>query len=244
MSNANNDEIIEETRTDRRIKRDIEKLTKSIEFRNRDNTIIVADSKGRELQKQRDRDTHVRIYYQPGAKLRNTYLDLTIKRHLNTKYKPKVLIWLGTCELTAKSRNGFVLQPDVVNYVNTLILSYQAYKEELLAINSRATIIFLECPFFELQTFNIRKGHMTSNITKLEQETLKTAIYRYNTELIALNGISSPFISEDMIKFGKGKRHSRMQRSIDFRQLVDGCHPRPKITKLWLLKFLKFIDRL
>lgn len=168
MSN-NKDETQEETRTDRRIKRDQEKLEKIIVARNRSNVILIADSKGRELQKQRESHTHIQIQYHPGAKLRNTYLDSAIKCHLNNRmiHHPIVLIWLGNWELTTRSSSGFVLQPNVESYVHSLISSYQIYKTELRAINPRATIIFLECPYFELQTFNLKKGHRSSNISKL-----------------------------------------------------------------------------
>lgn len=234
----------EVTRTDRRILNSIDKLEKTVEYRNRSNAIIVADSKGRELIKQRNQNTHVKITYQPGAKLRNQHLDATIKRHLNNRLivKPIVLIWLGTCELTTKTSSGFKLQPNIIDWVNTLIDSYQIYKEELLVINPRAIILYIECPYFHLQTFNLAKHYTNSKVTKLEQEALEKAVITYNNALIVLNRVNTPLISEDLIKFGKGKGR-KQKKKIDYRQLRDGCHPNSSVTKLWLVKFIHLIDR-
>lgn len=232
MSSDQNEIESDETRTDRRIQKGIEKLEKTITYKNRNRAIIVADSKGRELWKQRDSNTHVSITYQPGAKLRNAHLDATIKRHLNNRTikNPIVLIWLGTCELTIKTRKGFTLQPNIGDYVNTLISEYQTYKDELLLINPNLTILFLECPYFKLHTFNLAKKYVNSKITFAEQKTLEKAIIAYNNSLISLNRISTPIISEDLVKYGKGKIRRQIQKNIDYRQLNDGCHP---CARLW-----------
>lgn len=246
MPNENTDNELIGTRTDRRIIKSIETLEKTITRKNRHNAIIIADSKGRELKKQRESNTHVAVHFQGGAKLRNFHLDACIKRHLNDRSvtKPIILIWLGTCELTKRGNNGFQLQPNITSYTNNLISSYQMYKNELLDINPRATVLFLECPYFHLQTFNLEKGHINSNISISEQKSLERAIIHYNNSLITLNGISAPLISEDLVKYGKGKQRRRMQKNIDYRQLSDGCHPSPSISRLWLLRFIKLIDRL
>ena len=49
---------------------------------------------------------------------------------------------------------------------------------------------------------------------------------------------------KDIQKFGKGKRKTTIAKKIDYRQLIDGCHLAPTITKLWLIKFVKMIDRM
>ena len=96
MSAVNEDEN-NTTRTDRRIQQVIDKIEKTIEIKNRQRVILIADSKGRELRKQRLRNTHINIQYQPGAKIGNVFLDAAINRHINTVFRPKILIWLGTC---------------------------------------------------------------------------------------------------------------------------------------------------
>lgn len=169
--------------------------------------LLIADSKGCELKKQRELNTHVVVHFQGGAKLRDYHLDACIKSHLNDRsvIKPIILIWLGTCELTKKDNNGFQLQPNIGNYVYTLISSYQVYKNELLNINPRATILFLECPYFNLQTFNLEKGYSQSNINISDQKSLERAIIHYNNSLITLNSINTHLISEDLVRYGKGK---------------------------------------
>ena len=130
MSNENTDNEVIGNRTDRRIIKSIETLEKTIVHKNRYNAIIIADSKGRELKKQRESNTHVAVHFQGGAKLRNFHLDACIKGHLNNRLviNPIILIWLGTCELTRKGNNGFQLQPYIGSYVNNLINSYEIYK--------------------------------------------------------------------------------------------------------------------
>ena len=53
----------EGNRTDRRIINEIEKLNASIAVKDRSRAILIADSKGRELRKQRNRNTHLNIQY-------------------------------------------------------------------------------------------------------------------------------------------------------------------------------------
>ena len=48
----------------------------------------------------------------------------------------------------------------------------------------------------------------------------------------------------DIKKIGKGRRKTTLAKKIDYRQLIDGCHPAPTITKLWLIRFVKMIDRM
>lgn len=243
MSDDKNEEE-SQTRTDRRISKGIDKLENEITVKDRRSAIIVADSKGRELRKQRVYNAHLNIFYQPGAKLRNVHLDLYIKRHLNnrTVRSPVVLIWLGSCELTIKTVNGYVLIGNLDAHVSRLILSYEAYKQELIAINPRSRIVFMPCPYFELKTYNKSRQFNSIITTESDQRELEQAIQKYNHELTELNDISTPYICEDFTKYGKGRKHKSVQKSIDYRQLVDGCHPRPEITKLWLLKFIKLID--
>ena len=235
-----------ETRTDRRIAKGIDLIESKIATKDRRNAIIVADSKGRELKKQRVYNAHINIFYQPGAKLRNVHLDSYIKRHINnrTVRSPVVLIWLGTCELTIKTVSGYALINNLDEHVTQLIKSYETYKQELIAINPRTEIVFLPCPFFDLKTYNKSRQYKSIETTDLDQHELEQAIIKYNLELDNLNQITTPSICEDFTKFGKGRKHKTIQKSIDYRQLVDGCHPRPEITKLWLLKFIKLIDRM
>ena len=96
--------------------------------------------------------------------------------------------------------------------------------------------------YFHLQTFNIEKNYTNSNVSALEQNNLERAIVKYNNALIFLNGVNTPLISEDLIKFGKGKKR-KLTKKIDYRQLRDGCHPSGTLTRLWLIKFINLIDR-
>ena len=84
----------------------------------------------------------------------------------------------------------------------------------------------------------------TVNVTRVQQLELESGITKYNRSLITLNNINTPVICEDLIRRGKGKKHKTQQKTIDYRHLLDGCHPSAEITKLWLLKFIKLIDRI
>lgn len=231
---------IEGTRTDRRIQKTINKLEITIDYRNRSRVILIADSKGRELRKQRTANTHINIQYFPGAKISNVFLDAAIRRHITRVSDPIVLIWLGTCEISIKSNNGFILPANLDNHMHRLINSYHAYKQQLMMVNPTTTVIFLPCPYLELNTYNAKNGYTV----KINQEELERGIRMYNNEINAINSISTPAICEDIQKFGKGKRKTTIAKKIDYRQLIDGCHPAPTITKLWLIKFVRMIDRM
>ena len=114
----------EGNRTDRRIINEIEKLNASIAVKDRSRAILIADSKGRELRKQRNPNMHFNIQYQPGAKLRNVFLDASVKRHITNRSirNPIVLIWLGTCEFTVKTVNGYKIQDNIDTHIDRLII--------------------------------------------------------------------------------------------------------------------------
>ena len=80
LSNANEEKS--GTKADRNIAKSIKKHVEEITYKNRNHAIIVGDSKCRELQKQRQHNSHVNIFYQPGAKLNNGHIDAYIRRHL------------------------------------------------------------------------------------------------------------------------------------------------------------------
>ena len=197
--------------TDRRIEKSIDSISKTIDTRNRSRAIIIADSKGRELQKQRAYNTHINIQYRSGAKIRNACLDSAVKRHLNdrTIRYPIALFWHGTCELTIKTKDGFKMPDNMNTHINALINTYRTYAEELLTINPRTTIIFLPCPYFDLNVFNLSRG---KKLAQIDQNQLEQAVDRYNTEISSINGISTPKIWEDLLKYSKGKKQKVLKK--------------------------------
>ena len=110
----------------------------------------------------------------------------------------------------------------------------------MVNINPRTTVLFLPCPYFELNAYNTARGYIAAETDKKELERI---ISRYNTKVFNINSVVTPSICEDFIKYGKGKGKP-LKKKVDYRQLVDGCHPSPMLTKLWLMRFVKLVDRL
>ena len=162
--------------------------------------IIRGDSKARYLMSQIHEDPYININHRGGATIRNTaFLGNYTLNRIRRSYKPIVIIWLGTCELTVKQGKYIRLVDNIDNRLDEIDIEYTEYKECVHRANNQSTVIFLDCPFFSIPLWNKYKGHHNPDCFELEQATLERAIRRLNIILRSINDeCRAPKLSLDL----------------------------------------------
>ena len=182
--------------------------------------IIRGDSKARHLMAFIHEDPYINLNYRSGATIDNSFLHNTYTlNRIRRAFKPIVIIWLGTCELTTKRGRFIRLVDDIdsklIEVERKTLQPYKLYKEKVLDLNPNSTVIFLECPYFSITVWNRAKGHYYPETFNTEQIELERAIKELNYILRAINdNIRIPKISLDMeysIKIRKNKPRTYLQ---------------------------------
>ena len=157
---------------------------------------------------------------------------------------PVILFWFGTCSLTQKINGLFVVKDDLDNVVASVISLFKTIKAELLSLNHRAKIIFLECPYYSLSMFNShRRSKFPTNFVMIQQRQLVTAIDNLNTEIRIINGSAKvPNFNKDFTTRTHRKQPARLV--YDYSQLRDGCHMGKRLSELWLIRIHRLIYRI
>ena len=208
---------------------------------------LISDSKGKDLKFIKGRK-HINFFYKGGAEINNTEIQSYAKYVvLNKRIKYPVLIfWFGTCSFTEKSNSGlFEIKDDLETVVKGIISSYKETKNNLLKLNHRAKIVFLECPYYSLAAFNqFRKKKFEKNHFIEQQRNLNSAIDSHNQQVRFLNSIKKiPNFNNDFSTRVKSKRR-KPRRVIDFHQLRDGCHMGKCLAELWLIRIQRLVYRI
>ena len=201
-------------------------------------TLLIGDSKARGLQQNLAYNTAITINYRSGAKiqyLNTTYVQNLIKR----TYRPFILLWFGTNELTRitrKPENYIDIIDNIEECIPTLINSYLQYKQLIYTINRGSNVIFLEVPYYSIINWNKCKKHPHPELFENHQHRLELAINSLNEEIRKLNGEKiSPRLANDLILSTKKSKKTQLKR-INYSLLYDGIHPTTTICKLWNLK--------
>ena len=150
---------------------------------------IRGDSKARCLLPFLHEDPYLNIVSRPGADIHNKFLRKQTITRIKRAYKPVVIIWLGTCELTVKRGKFIRLVDNVEKRLLEIELDYSYYKEELIRENIDSTIIYLECPFFSIVEWNRKRGHYAPETFSDEQIRLEKGIKQLNIILKGINGL-------------------------------------------------------
>ena len=189
----------------------------------------------------------MRFFYRGGAEITQKQIQSYARYIVTNKQNrfPVILFWFGTCSLTQKVRNLFVIKDDITQVVDNTIADYLQLKQELLRLNPRAKIIFLECPYYKLSMFNeSRNKTFESNFFIEQQKLLIEAIDYHNKRLQDINGSTKiPNFNRDFTHRTK-RRNRRPRMQIHYNLLRDGCHPGPKLANLWLLRIQQLIYRI
>ena len=205
---------------------------------NKERAFIFGDSKVRGIKFSMEESVYTKSYYKGGATISDRVLRSYVRQKMHF-LKPIFIFWLGTCEMTRfyDRKNKYVeLMPEIDIAINKIILDYREFKSHITSVKSDSRVIFLECPSYNIKTWNMRHGHENPTFFNEQQDKLELAIKKYNHEIQELNEYENPHLSEDMVhsyRYGKGKK--KTGEYINYDLLEDGIHPGKKLNKLWIL---------
>ena len=249
MVKVNYDEIMSDKNKQNLITRniigEIKLLKRTKYFSSTRKSFLISDSKGFDL-KRIENTRHIRFFCKSGANITHREVRSYAKYQVKNNKYPIILLWFGTCALTEKSNGLFVLKNNITDVVENTISEYRELKNELVTINPRAKIVFLDCPYYSLSTFNKHKNKtFANNFFDEQQKELKVAIDLHNDKLRDLNGNIQkiPCLNKDFSKRTSSKKR-KPKIQIDYRQLRDGCHIGRLLAELWLLRIKRLIYRI
>lgn len=234
-------------RISRNITKEIKELKRTKTYVGNRKGFLISDSKSKDLKFLKCKK-HINFFYKGGAEINNREIQ-SYARYvvLNKRIKYPVLIfWFGTCSFTEKSDSGlFEIKQDLETVVKGVLSSYKETRDSLLKLNHRAKIVFLECPYYSLATFNqFRNKNYKKDYFIEQQRKLNSAIDSHNHQVRTLNSIKKiPNFNNDFSTRVKCKRR-KPRRVIDFHQLRDGCHMGKLLAELWLIRIQRLVYRI
>ncbi|CAC5420474.1 unnamed protein product [Mytilus coruscus] len=113
---------------------------------------------------------------------------------------PIILIWFGTCEITTKGKYIYLRNYPYQN-IESILTGYRELRDKILARFKYVLIIFLECPYYSISTFNktIREGKKNKGI--LDQNNNRTKPTNYSLVVKKYSG------TRIVTKKERNKRH-------------------------------------
>ena len=202
---------------------------------------VVTDSKGRYLSRCLERRDYLQFIWRGGARIGDDDLLGVLEEKIRDMQEPLVLIWLGTCDLTKLGQRKRVslrrIEPtDLRNALDEM-------QKKILQINSSSKVIFLKCPVYSISKWNESHG-LDLQERDGSDDQLETAVKNFNEVIDSLNNCYTPKFSLDLLKNTKTKHGRQSRYYFNFKDLyLDGIHPGPEVSKLWLLRIRKiFFD--
>lgn len=141
--------------------------------------LLITDSKGKHPKTVipgRLR-AHLNTIYKSGAsiRLRCVRRMCIANNKIRRANRPTVLLWFGTCELTIKKGKYTELNTCPYQHIEALLTRYREVKQNIININSRAHIYFIECPYFSIYRWNKFQGKTFTEITEAEEKRQDTS---------------------------------------------------------------------
>lgn len=209
--------------------------------------VVLSDSKGFYLKQHLDFPNNIQWCSKRGATTveQFNYLKRTLQILLQKYSKITVFVWLGTCDLTYKDESGFISlaskTDDVVNNI------YAVYKDIYFFCRSfdNVKVIFLELPVYSIYWWNYFRRHSGPEQFREEDLLLHEQISSLNNYIRDLNRIlhvHSPCFSTDLLQSRKQSARTHTFLSYTFAGYLDGIHPGPELSRLWLLRLCRIFN--
>jgi hypothetical protein len=201
---------------------------------------LLTDSKGRYLLPFLERRENFVVVWKSGARINDAYILEQVKVKVTRVNSPLILIWFGTCDFTQLGRDMDKLLRDIT--VDSAVTSLLEMKSKLIQYNSTAEVIFLQCPVYSIYHWNLYKGLQCE---EHYDQVLHQLLSSFNSKIDELNGQYSPKFSLDLEKNTKTKHGKKSKYFFNFKDLyIDGIHPGPALSELWLKKMKKLVASL
>ena len=227
------------------IKRQIVKLREG-KYESKRNTtrlvILRGDSKCRALLPHINFLNKIDLIFRGGAKITDDFLQQKTLIRISRAPNPVIILWFGTCELTVKRGKYIFIADNLEAKLNSVVQSYIAYKQQILSVNNRSKVIFMECPFQSIIIWNFLRKHPHPGSFKNDQRQLEDYIAKLNCKISEINGNQVvPHISQDLI-FSIKKRKRSAKNLKNYSLLNDGVHPGKQLSYLWYLRILRMLS--
>lgn len=208
--------------------------------------ILVSDSKGRYLRNEIGRGEEILdVISESGASSNDGRLLPSVREKIIGLDRPLIFLWLGTCDFTEKRGGRFIHLRDIS--VEDVIARIRDLKTRILEVNGSAEIVTLCIPIYSIEEYNSHRGHQHCEIFKDDDTVLQQKVESFNTEVLSLNEVHTPNFSRDLLKNTKRRRPRSVSSSyiLKFKDLyIDGIHPCPLLSKVWLRKIQKIVCEL
>ncbi|VDI34392.1 Hypothetical predicted protein [Mytilus galloprovincialis] len=209
--------------------------------------VILSDSKGRCLQNQLNFRNSIKWCYKSGASTKEqfNFLKQNLAELINQYTNITLFVWLGTNDLTKKERDGSISLKssgnDSVNHI------YSIYKEIYFFVRNfeKVKLIYIEVPVYSIYWWNVFHNHSNPEQFREDDLCLHTQIEQLNIYIRDINRIlhvHSPSLSNDLVQTRKQGKRKHTFSSYTFTGYYDGIHPRPELSRLWLLKLCRVFN--
>lgn len=207
--------------------------------------IIISDSKGNYLKRECESLSNKTInqiiwWNKSGAKILETKNWITRNfRRLTRQYnRVVVFLWLGTCDLTSKNKDGQISlrKQDDNSQAEFIAEIYREIVDYLKS--SRCKVIILETPYYSIHRWNTKNGenaHFEAEDKRLKRQVV--ALNELTAEINRSNNITAPKLNIDLQR--PRKKRGCQQYHTNWLLLKDGVHPTQIVAKVWLLKIAK-----
>ena len=179
--------------------------------------VILSDSKGNYLKDQvlHPEDRQIVWWNKRGTNIKNSlhWLEKNIKSKINELGNIHLYIWLGTCDLTTKDKDGTISLATQHSETSKNVLEELKKFKLLLQPYPNSKITFTEIPHYSITKWNGRvKKSPTEDRINQDQE-LHQQIVDLNTQIQDLNSspnVRSPLLNlhleaSKQVKRGKNK---------------------------------------
>ena len=155
-----------------------------------------------------------------------------------------LFVWLGTCDMTSKSRRTrYVhLNSNYSRDAAKLILNLKKFST--LASRKNFPVTILEIPVYCIREYNKYQGHSEPEIFAEQDRKLHLSIELVNKEIRKINRRNvkiSPKFNSDL-EFTRKNNSKYNKYRFCFAQFKDGVHPNPLLAKYWLRKISEKVD--
>lgn len=205
--------------------------------------ILLSDSKGRYLAPYAESGWDVDIVSKSGCTIPEGFywLNRNIDRLLQRHGSFTLCVWLGTCDLTQKVGKTLSLRHNTVENCLKQVTNQIGRFYQLLANYPRVNIVFLEIPPYSLVQWFRSKGLVSVTDLLVQDLQLAERIDLVNEFIRQENyrrSVWSPKFKLDLVNYRKTAGGSS-RKGICFRNYLDGVHPDPLLSKVWLKRIVE-----